>query len=91
MVRAPTSNAQSALQWEKAHRRNPRIRQWYRTISAELAARHWLADLRPHLEDARRDLDDGAETMFDCACFSEVVASPQVQRALPPGPSVPED
>lgn len=84
VFREPTSKAQSTLPWEEAHRRNPRIHQWYRTISTELAARHWLADLRPHLEDARRVLDDTAETMFDSACFSEAVASAQVQRALPP-------
>lgn len=70
--------------WHEQHRRNPRIHQWHRAVSSELAARHWLADLRPHLEDARRVLDDTASTMFDSACYSEAVASAEVQRALPP-------
>lgn len=87
VFREPTSKPQTTLPWKEAHRRNPRIHQWYRTISTELAARHWLADLRPHLEDARRVLDDTAETMFDSGCFSEVVASAQIQRALPPPPT----
>ena len=80
-VADPTS---AAPRWAEAHRRNPRIQQWYRTVSTELAVRHWLADLRPHLEDARRVLDDTPETMFDSACFSEVMASAQVQRAIEP-------
>ena len=74
----------AAPTWAEAHRRNPHIRQWYRTVSTELAARHWLADLRPHLEDARLVLDDTPGTMFDSACFSEVMASAQVQRAVEP-------
>ena len=74
----------AAPTWAEAHRRNPRIQQWYRTVSTELAVRHWLADLRPHLEDARLVLDDTPETMFDSACFSEAMASAQVQRAIEP-------
>ena len=77
----------AAPAWAEAHRHNPRIQQWYHTVSTELAARHWLADLRPHLEDARLVLDDTPETLFDSACFSEVMASAQVQRAIEPSVS----
>ena len=73
--------------WTEAHRRNPRIHQWYRAVSTELAARHWLADLRPHLADAHRVLDANAATMFDTACFGETMASAQIQRAVAPRPS----
>ena len=84
-MRTPVSDDRAnAPVWAAAHRRNPRIQQWYRTVSTELAARHWLADLRPHLEDARRVLDDTPATLFDSACFSEVIASAQVQRAVQP-------
>jgi tetratricopeptide (TPR) repeat protein len=89
-MREPRSRSSSrlpALSWDEAHRRNPRIHQWYRTISSELASRHWLADLRPHLEDARRFLEDTPATMFDTACFSETLASAQVQRAVPRTPT----
>jgi tetratricopeptide (TPR) repeat protein len=83
VMRSPLpGDASAAPAWAAAHRRNPRVQQWYRTISTELAARHWLADLRPHLEDARRVLDDTPATLFDSACFSEVIASAQVQRAV---------
>ena len=82
LVRDPSNRS---MAWEEAHRRNPRIHQWYRTVSTELAQRHWLADLRPHLDDARRVLEDTPATMFDSACFSETMASAQVQRALDPG------
>ena len=88
LVRDPSNRS---TPWEEAHRRNARIHQWYRTVSTELAQRHWLADLRPHLDDARLVLEDTPATMFDSACFSEVIASAQVQRALDPSisPSVP--
>ena len=84
---ANPSREDRALSWEESHRRNPRIHQWYRAVSSDLAARHWLADLRPHLADARRVLDDSAGTMFDTACLSEAIASAEVQRALPQGTS----
>lgn len=69
-------------------KKDPRIRQWFRALSAHFAARHWHADLLAHLDEARRYLDDTAGTMFDTACLSEVLASARIQRALPPGPSL---
>lgn len=86
-----SSKKRSPEPWEVQHRRNPRIHQWFRAVSSELAGRLWLADLRPHLEDARRALDDTAGTMFDSACFSEAIASAQVQRAIPSRPHYASD
>lgn len=69
--------------WEAARARNPRIRQWYRAVSADLAALHWLSDQLPHLEAARRMLPGDASVIFDEGCAAELIASPQIQRALP--------
>jgi tetratricopeptide (TPR) repeat protein len=76
-----------AREWAVMRKKDPRIRQWFRALSAHFAARHWLADQLPHLDEARRVLDDTASTMFDIACLSESIASPRIQRALPPGPN----
>lgn len=76
-----------AREWVVMRRKDPRIRQWFRALSAHFAARHWHADLLAHLDEARRYLDDTAGTMFDTACLSEVITSAQIQRALPANPS----
>ena len=78
---------QRAREWVVMRKNDPRIRQWFRALSAHFAARHWLADQLPHLDEARRLLDDTAGTMFDTGCLSETIASAQIQRALPPYPS----
>ena len=69
--------------WLAAHARNPRIRQWYRAVSADFAQLHWLADLKPHLDDAHGLLEDDAAHHFDTGCLAELLASPQVQHGLP--------
>jgi tetratricopeptide (TPR) repeat protein len=69
--------------WEAARARNPRIRQWYRAVSADLAVLHWLSDQLPHLEAARRMLPGDSSVLFDEGCAAELIASPQIQRALP--------
>jgi tetratricopeptide (TPR) repeat protein len=71
------------LPWDESMKRNPRIHQWYRAVSADLAARHWLADLRLHLESANRVLSETAATSFDTGCYAEVISSAQVQHSLP--------
>lgn len=78
---------QRAREWVVMRKKDPRIRQWFRALSAHFAARHWHADLLAHLDEARRYLDDTAGTMFDTACLSETIASARIQRALPPSPS----
>ena len=74
--------------WLAAHARNPRIRQWYRAVSADLASVQWLADLQPHLNDAHGLLEEDAGHHFDAGCMAELIASPQIQHVVPkPTPS----
>ena len=69
--------------WTAARDRDPRLRQWFRALSAHFALRHWLADQRPHFEDARQLIPSDPAMLFDAGCFAEVIASAQVQNALP--------
>ena len=81
--RVDTEQRNFVREWEYAHARNPRIRQWFRAVSADLAALHWLSDQLPHLEAARRMVTGDVSVPFDEGCAAEVIASPQIQRALP--------
>ena len=69
--------------WLAAHARNPRIRQWYRAVSADLASVQWVADLQPHLSDAHGLLEEDAGHHFDAGCMAELIASPQIQHVVP--------
>jgi tetratricopeptide (TPR) repeat protein len=82
----PAAERKRMADWETAQKHNPRMRQWYRAMAADLAAEHWLADLEPHLYQARRVLADNASTFFDTACLAELIASPQVQASVPESP-----
>lgn len=88
VVRPPFGNTRETRDrirdWMAARDRDPRLRQWFRAVSAHFAARHWLADQRPHFEDARQLIPTDPAMLFDAACFGEVIASSQVQNALPP-------
>jgi tetratricopeptide (TPR) repeat protein len=79
----PVAERERIRAWEAAQKRGPRIRQWYRAVTADFARRHWLADLRPHLAAARDALPNDADVQFDSGCFFETVASPPIQRGLP--------
>lgn len=87
-VRPPFGDTRAMRQrirdWTAARERDPRLRQWFRALSAHFAARHSLADQRPHFEDARQLIPSDPGLLFDAGCFGEVIASAQVQNALPP-------
>ena len=72
--------------WEAARANNPRIRQWFRALSAHFAARRWLSDQLPHLDEAARVVGGDTALMFDAGCYGEVIASPEIQRSLSRGP-----
>ena len=73
----------NALRPEDAQEMSARAHQWYRTVAADFAIRHWLADLLPHLDAARQALPRDAGIRFDSGCLSEVLASAQVQAGRP--------
>ena len=71
--------------WEMARAANPRIRQWYRALSAHFAARRWLSDQLPHLDDAARMIKGDMNVSFDAGCYGEAIAAPAIQRSLERG------
>lgn len=56
---------------------------WYVAVAAVLAGRLHLADLQPHLREARDALPDDPSILFAAGCMAETFAAPVVQATLP--------
>lgn len=58
------------------------VKLWYRAIAAHMARYALLADIGPHLEQARRLFPDDPDVMFDTGGMYEGFAAPRTQAAL---------